>query len=520
MTGRARTGLALGLALACLAPACRRASEAAPEAQTAGEDPRRTACRSLVESATALEAHGEELGRLVEAAGGPEAAACLTRHALDLTRCLSPEQAAVFRQAKAELVETCLGWPDALRDCLVRGDLDSPACARAYAAEEDLVLATPQGPGPRPRWSVRLEEPAQALVALADDRVVALGARGVEAVLDGRRAWRAELPEETAGWLVAAPGGALLAGGREGGLFVLDALTGRVRARAALPAGAWPVEAARLGARVLVLASDARLFWLEPDRCLKGAADCLTPWTALGASPVRSVQPIRQGPRELSLVTADERLTALEPTGRVLFQLEARRGLGALTPLPGERLALVVDGQLAVLRPALCRSREPIRLGLPPQPEDGRTELDVEHAPPPGCAALELAVPRLAAFAPVPADPGAGGLVVVAGARLMRFDGRRESWKTEVNPASPLVVSPQGLVLLLNPGRTLASPAELRAVSASTGFSLWASELPFPTQALLEDDRPLLQLAGELLAVGLGRELSAFDLTRPPGAAP
>ncbi len=447
----------------------------APEPEAAAGRQRQAACELLLSRATALQGQGGESLR-----------------------------------ARGVQMQACLEWSDELRSCLLRGDLETPACAAAYAAQEGLVPSNPQRTGPPPRWSALLDEPLEALIVRPGGLVVGLTPGAVVGLSEGRTLWRAPLEGGGAGWLVDAGGGWLLAGTRAGALVCLEDRGGQERFRVALPQGAWAVEAARLGPRVLTLGNDGRLAWLAPDRCAPPGPGCLEPWRELQAAPPASVQPMRAGPGGLSLVTADERLHALEPTGRALFELEARRGLGEARLLPGERIGLVVDGQLAVLRPAFCRSRGPLRLGLPPQPEEGPPDLDVEHAPPPGCVASLVEVPGVAAFPPAPLPEG--GLALVAGPRLLVLDGRAERWRTEVLPVSGPVASPHGQLYLLCAGALPDAPLRLRALSATTGLSLWLSETPMPAAAAAAGHRPLLVLDGDRLVVGLGPHLAAWDV--------
>jgi len=498
--------------LAALGAGC--PGEAPPDPAAPTDAERRAACELLISTTTALQSRDPALLALVEAAGGEQAAACLAEHPTEPTRCMSPQQAEAFLRSRGGLVEECLGWSDALRGCLLRGDLESPGCAAAYARSQGLVSSAPQRNGPAPRWSLRLEEPLQALVTRPGGQVIGLTPRAALGLAEGRQTWRTELGAEAAGWLLDAGGGWLVTGTRDGALLGLDDLTGRQRFRASLPDGAWAVEAARFGARVLLLRSDGRLSWLSPDRCASPGAGCLESWDVPGAGPLQSVQPLHAGPGGLHLVTADERLRALEPTGRVLFELEARRSLGEVSLLSGGHLALVVDGQVAVLQPPLCRSQGPLRLGLPPQPADGSPDLDVEHAPPPGCVVSLVEVPGLAAFAPAPL--GGDGLALVAGLRVLRLDRRTERWRTEVLPVSGPLASPAGQLFVLCRGARPDAALRLRALSASTGLSLWLAETPFPAEAAGAGDRPLLVLDGDRLVVGLGPHLAVWELAAAP----
>lgn len=463
---------------------------------------KRASCEKLLDEGT--QRFSRSLVEQLERAARDQDAeliACLKANPSDPARCMRPAEAEVYEKTRRARLADCVNLSDEMLDCLTRGDRRSERCAMAYARHEGLVYNKPQGPAPEPAWRLSLPGAIRGALGLSDGGLLLGLDNGAAMVRQGQLIWHRELDGGCRDMLAELDAGRLLVIDGRDRLQGLDAVSGQPAWTHTPPHA--PLAIAFHHPHLRLLLADGVWYGLDAPHCEQNAPDCLR---AGRRQPGEIARPVRalglaDGGRA---VQSGKALSHLDPDGKPLFRIEARRELGGFDIGPGGELAVSADGWLFDLRLKRCRSDIPIYL-VAMVDERGKVDFDLEHAPPPACIRWKS---RL--FGPpgsAPLSAGKFGIGVHLLDRLQLHHDGKQRWTTELGAIDALAASDDGRIFALCREEAEAEHLVLRAVSASAGATLWRRELDLPVGTAA-----LLRIQAGLLLAGAGKALAAFDL--------
>jgi len=444
---------------------------------------------------------------------------------------------AELAQAKGELVERCLQWPEEALDCFGAGALfQSEKCERILAeAMGEPVLPADVPAGPAPAWSIELPQPVRVLVGCDDGTVVAAIEPGRDdeipegappatlvAIHDGKERWRTPLvqapwsiePLDAETVLVVLP--------RE--LVAVAVADGTERWRASLPGDEeydrGPRAILREGDTTTILDDARRFLRVDPSRCAKGR--CIEVAGEVPEDPEAEVRLDLHGPTDLvrlgdggmAVVVPDEhRITVLDAKYRPRVVVEARVALSWAVARDDE-LVVALDGEVVGLVPARCAAAGVLAPSTwpPPGKPDWLRDATVregEWTPTPAECVRWRRPLAVAEASDAPVAGFADAMLVQAGGFLFALRPDAERWKTPTAGQSLPVKHGDVVAVLGDVGRDDTQLA-LTWISPTDGKHLARTEVALGKGKMFLFDSPTLTPAGPLVVAGYERELVAF----------
>lgn len=464
------------------------------------------------------------------------------------------EMKAEARKLRDDLYAKCLGWPEEVMRCLPPLGPLRPGCDERLAAAMDGATPAPTkiAAGPKPAWTLTLDEEPQTLAVAQDGTVLAVASYDEDAVLglrDGAIAWR--LAGDFERWILPVPAAEpTWVGARGAEIVAFDPATGQVRWTVEVgaeeeepqPRGDTPEpddgeaddefdydefeeeldrtsrlpSAARDGDGVLLGDDQARFFRLDPKRCAtEEQQGCITDEGRLPDEVLDADSRLLIDGKGRRLLWESGMVRAFDGQWQTTMTARAHDLLSHVVAR-ADGVVMLVDDDVVDLDPVACASEADVAPSGWPQPgvlyfRDGDECPECRPAWP-GCPRWRVFVESVVGEAPALLDDGT--VVVHDDEHTLALRDGTVVWKAITGGGGPLA-SDGERIFAFGTGIREDDPPALLELSPEDGHPLWSTALEIEVGDVYFSDDVRISLGGAAVALAFEETVVAVPVPPP-----